>query len=203
MFLGLTAPLPAPLPLDEAIQAIKTAIDSGCNFLNGAEFYGVPQYNSLTLIQEYLKKYPEHANKIVLSIKGAFDAKLGRPEGNKANVVRSIEDCLEMLGPGLGIAQFAPARKDPDLDFENETLATIDSYVQSSSIGALSLSEVGVDTLRQAAKKYTIGSLEIEFSLFRREPLTNGLLTACAELGIPVLAYCESLWSIQPFEKVG
>lgn len=34
-------------------------------------------------------------------------------------------------------------------------------------------------------------SVEVEMSLFYNEPMTNGLLEACAELDIPVLAYCK------------
>ena len=55
----------------------------------------------------------------------------------------------------------------------------------------IACSEINSSTLREAAKAFKITSLEIELSMFRTEPLTNGLLKTCAELDIPVLAYCE------------
>jgi hypothetical protein len=41
--------------------------------------YGTPQANSLHLIKHYFEQYPEDANKVVLSIKGAYHPK-GRPQ---------------------------------------------------------------------------------------------------------------------------
>jgi uncharacterized protein with von Willebrand factor type A (vWA) domain len=39
--------------------------------------YGTPPANSLHLVKYYFEKHPEDASKVVLSIKGAFDAKTG------------------------------------------------------------------------------------------------------------------------------
>lgn len=51
---------------------MRAALAQGCNFWNGGEFYGTPELNSLTLLKNYFTKYPEDADKVVLSIKGAF-----------------------------------------------------------------------------------------------------------------------------------
>lgn len=174
---------------EKAIAAIKTAIDSGCNYLNGGEFYGPPDANSLALLRKYFEKYPEDAEKVVLNVKGAMSPQR-TPDASKEGVIRSIDNCLNTLGPVGRIDQFEPARKDKNVPFE-ETLGTIDSYVKSGKIGGISVSELGAETLRKAASQFNITSLEIELSLFRTEPITNGLLAACAELNIPVLAYCK------------
>lgn len=178
------------MPDEEAIAAIKTAIDSGCNYLNGGIFYGTPDNNSLTLLRKYFAKYPEDRNKVVLNVKGALDAKFA-PTNAKADVTDSIEKSLALLGPDVRVDQFETARYDPKIDYENETLAAIDEYVKAGKIGEIACSGIGPETLRQAAKRYKIGAVEIELSLFQREPLDNGLLAACAEFDVPVLAYCR------------
>ncbi|KAF5697961.1 putative pyridoxine 4-dehydrogenase [Fusarium globosum] len=183
--MGLTA---RPLPDEDAFAAIRTALDSGCNWLNGGEFYGPPDANSLALMRRYLEKYPEDADRIVLTIKGGLGPNYV-PLGTKENIRRSIDDCLETLGPVGRIASFEIGRKDPNVDYEEDTLAAISEYVKDGKIDGISCSELNANTLRSAAKKFKITALEIELSLFTTDPLTNGLLEVCGELGIPVLAY--------------
>ncbi|PNP53869.1 hypothetical protein FNYG_15702 [Fusarium nygamai] len=183
--MGLTA---RPLPDEDAFAAIRTALDSGCNWLNGGEFYGPPDANSLALMRRYLEKYPEDADRIVLTIKGGLGPNYV-PLGTKENIRRSIDDCLETLGPVGRIASFEIGRKDPNVDYEEDTLAAISDYVKDGKIDGISCSELNANTLRSAAKKFKITALEIELSLFTTDPLTNGLLEVCGELDIPVLAY--------------
>ncbi|KAM0559684.1 hypothetical protein ACHAPJ_004208 [Fusarium lateritium] len=176
------------LPDEAAFAAIRAALDAGCNWLNGGEFYGPPDANSLALIRRYLEKYPEDADRIVLTIKGGLGPNYV-PLGTKEGVRQSIDACLKTLGPVGRIASFEVGRKDPNADYEDETLAAIDEYVKDGKIDGISCSELNADTLRSAAKKFKITALEIELSLFTTDPLTNGLLEACGELDIPVLAY--------------
>ncbi|KAF5706504.1 aldo keto reductase [Fusarium mundagurra] len=183
--MGLTA---RPLPDEDAFAAIRTALDSGCNWLNGGEFYGPPDANSLALMRRYLERYPEDADRIVLTIKGGLGPGYV-PLGTKENIRRSIDDCLETLGPVGRIASFEIGRKDPNVDYEEDTLAAINEYVKDGKIDGISCSELNANTLRSAAKKFNITALEIELSLFTTDPLTNGLLEVCGELDIPVLAY--------------
>lgn len=185
---GLTA---YAVPDDQAFACIRAALDAGCNYLNGGEFYGPPDGNSPALLRRYLERYPEDASRIVVNIKGA----LGRdyvPRGSKAGIRESIDECIRTLGPNGRINQFEAARKDPKVDYTEETLAAIEEYVKAGKIDGISCSEINADTLRKAAEKYTITSIELELSLFYNEPMTNGLLEACGELNIPVLAYCKS-----------
>lgn len=111
--------------------------------------------------------------------------------GSKENIRRSIDDCIKALGPAGRIASFEIGRKDPNADYENDTLATIDEYVKDGKIDGISCSEINANTLRSAAKRFKITAVELELSLFTTEPLTNGLLEACGELGIAALAYCK------------
>ncbi|KAF7548383.1 hypothetical protein G7046_g8697 [Stylonectria norvegica] len=176
-----------PITDEAAFNVIKTAINSGCNYFNGGEFYGPPTNNSLTLLNKYFAKYPEDADKVVLNIKGGIDPSF-HPDGSVTGITASIENSLKMLGPLGRIHQYEPARKDPKVDYD-ETLGAIDAQVKAGKIDGISVSEVNATTLRNAAKKFKITALETEVSLFCLDTLNNGTLEACAELGIPVLAY--------------
>ena len=189
---GLTARA-VPLTDDEAFAAIKAALDSGCNYWNGGEFYArpeTPNHNSLAVLRKYFDKYPEDASKVVINIKGGLKHYV--PDGSEEGIRRSIDNVLNMLGPVGKVGQFEAARKDKTIDYEKDTLATIEEYVKAGKVGGIACSEVNATTLRSAAKAgYKITALETELSLFCTEPLENGLLEACAELDIPVLAYCK------------
>lgn len=51
---------------------MRASLDCGANCWNGGELYGTPERNSLHLLNEYFTKYPEDADKVVLSIKGGL-----------------------------------------------------------------------------------------------------------------------------------
>jgi len=53
----------------------------------------------------------------------------------------------------------------------------------------IGLSEVSVGTLRRAHAVHPIASLQSEYSLWTRDPETDGVLAACNELGVGFLAY--------------
>ncbi|KAF7552089.1 hypothetical protein G7046_g7519 [Stylonectria norvegica] len=174
---------------EEAVfAAIKAAINAGSNYFDAGEFYGAPDNNSLTTLNKYFAKYPEDADKVVVNVKGGMGADRS-PNASKEGISSSIENCMRLLGPIKKIDQFEPARKDIKVDYEKETLSTIESYVKAGKIGAISVSEINVDTLRSAAKSFDITGVELELSLFQIAPLTNGLLEAAGELNIPVIAY--------------
>ena len=69
---------------------MKASLKSGCNFWNGGELYGKPNANSLHLLNRYFTKYPEDADKVIISIKGGLVPGEMRPDGSAKNVRRSI-----------------------------------------------------------------------------------------------------------------
>lgn len=92
-----------------------------------------------------------------------------------------------MLGPRGRIDMFECARRDHSVKLE-ETLKTLEELVREGKIGGVALSEVSAKTIREAAAITKIVAVEVELSLFNTQPLTNGIVDACAELGIPILA---------------
>ncbi|KAI0387400.1 putative aldo/keto reductase [Hypomontagnella monticulosa] len=178
-----------PCSQEQAFEAMKTALKHGMNFWNGGEFYGPPEYNSLVLLERYFEKYPEDADKVVLSIKGGVSADGSRPDGSPENIRRSIDTCISQLKGRKKIDMFECARRDPSVPMET-TFGVIDKeYVQTGKIGGISLSEVSAETIHQAAKITKIVGVEVELSLFTRDVLENGVAEACAAHDIPLVAY--------------
>jgi len=68
-------------------------------------------------------------------------------------------------------------------------MLALKEYVDAGKIGGISLSEVGAQTIREAAKIVKIDAVEVEVSIWSSDILKNGVAQACAELNIPIVAY--------------
>lgn len=167
---------------------MRTALSLGANNWNGGELYGPPTANSLHLLSAYFTKYPDDAEKVVLSIKGGLLPGKLQPDGSRANVHRSIEECLKHLDGKKSLDLFECARVDPNVPIE-ETISYIAEYVKAGKVGGISLSEVGAASIRKAHGVHPIAAVEVEYSLFVPDILDNGVAATCAELGIPIVAY--------------
>lgn len=167
---------------------MNTALDLGSNFWNGGELYGTPDYNSLHLLNRYFTKFPEKADKVVLSIKGCLKQGQLVPDGSEANIRRSVDECLRILDGKKSIDIFECARQDPNATVE-QTVTILAQLVKEGKIGGIGLSEVDADTIRRAHKVHPIAAVEVELSLFAIDILQNDIANTCAELGIPVVAY--------------
>ncbi|EJT69288.1 pyridoxal reductase [Gaeumannomyces tritici R3-111a-1] len=178
-----------PVPEEQAFEAMKTALDGGCNFWNGGVFYGTPSYNSMVLLERYFAKHPEDADKVVLSIKGGIDVTTLVPDGSAEGVRRSIDSCLAQLKGRKKIDVFECARRDAKVPL-SETLGTIQrEYVETGKVGGVALSEVSAATIHEAVKVTKIVAVEVELSLWSLDVLHNGVAAACAQHGIPLVAY--------------
>lgn len=165
---------------------MRKALSLGANFWNGGEFYGSPGRTSLELLNHYFTKYPEDADKVVISIKGGL--KNMHPDGTPEGVRTSVDNCLKLLGGKKKLDLFECARVDPKTPIE-VTIGALAEYVKEGKLGGISLSEVKAETIRKAHKVFPISAVEIELSLWETNVLTNGVAETCAELGIPVIAY--------------
>lgn len=186
--LGLTW-RPKPCSQEQAFEAMRAALKSGANFWNGGQFYGPPDYNSLVLLERYFEKYPEDADKVVLSIKGGVGLDGRQPDGSAEGIRRSVDGALAQLKGRKKIDLFECARRDQNVDMK-ETFGELQRYVDEGKLGGISLSEVRAETIHEAvrvAKK--IEAVEVELSLFSTEVLENGVAAACAQHGIPLVAY--------------
>jgi aryl-alcohol dehydrogenase-like predicted oxidoreductase len=171
---------------DEGIATIHAAIEHGVNLIDTGDFYGMGK-NEL-LIGKALAGAKR--DKVVLSVKygaqrgpdGAFLGIDTSPAATKAAVAYS----LSRLGVDY-IDVYRPSRLDPRVPIE-DTIGAIRELITAGYVRHVSLSEVGVDTIRRAAKVHPIADLQIEYSLVSRGPEAN-IFPALAELGIAVTAY--------------
>ena len=167
---------------------MKAALNSGANFWNGGEIYGKPHANSLHLLNRYFTKYPEDADKVVISIKGSISPTKMAPDNSEKNIRRSIDECLKVLDGKKFLDLFEPARQDPNVPLE-ETMNAMAQYIKEGKLGGISLSEVTEDQIRNAHKLHEVSTVEVEMSLHTPDILYNGVAKACAELDIPIAAY--------------
>jgi len=184
--MGLTWRDP-PQSQEASFKALRAALKAGCNFWNGGEIYGTPELNSLTLLEKYFTKYPEDADKVVLSVKGAVGP-MG-PDSSPEGVRTSVDNCLKLLNGKKSIDIFECARISPKTPIETTMKTLDDEYVKTGKIGGISLSEVSAATIERAAQVTKIVAVEIELSLWATDPLTNGIFAACAKHSIPIVAY--------------
>lgn len=177
-----------PVPDEQAFAAMKAALKSGANFWNGGELYGKPNANSLQLLNRYFTKYPEDADKVVISIKGSISPTKMGPDNSEKNIRRSIDECLKVLDGKKFLDLFEPARQDPNVPLE-ETMNAMAKYIEEGKLGGISLSEVTEDQIRSAEKFHKVAAVEVEMSLQSPDILHNGVAKTCAELDIPLVAY--------------
>jgi pyridoxine 4-dehydrogenase len=171
--------------LDVALECLHTAATSGSLAWNAGEFYGTPEYNTLTILRAFREKYPDLADKVLLNIKGAI--KNFMPIGTPEFVRESVDRYKEQLGPGWEIDMFETARRDRNVEL-GITMGTLKALAEEGKIRSVALSEVSAQTIQEAYEVVPVSSVEIEFSLWETGPMRNGILKTCKELEISVFA---------------
>lgn len=130
-------------------ETLNKSLELGANFWNGGELYGTPEYNSLHLLNKYFTKYPEKADKVVLSIKGGLKPGMLVADSSEANIRRSVDECLRVLDGKKKIDIFECARQEDKFPIEH-TVEILAQYVKEGKIGGIGLSEVDAETIRRA-----------------------------------------------------
>lgn len=146
--------------------------------------YGTADSNSLHLLKYYFTQYPEDVDKVVISIKGAYNYTTHQPEGTPEGIRASVEKALQILDGVKKIDVFEMARLDPTVPVETSVKALAD-LVAEGKIGGIGLSEVSAATIRRAHAVHPIAAVENELSLFTTDQLTNGVLETCHERMFP------------------
>ncbi|KAF2655024.1 Aldo/keto reductase [Lophiostoma macrostomum CBS 122681] len=175
-------------PEEQAIECLRVAAEAGSLVWNAGEFYGTLEYNSLVLLNHFFAKYPEYIDKVILNVKGAMLPTF-QPSGQPEIVRKSVENCVRQLG--REIEMFETARIDLDVPLKTQ-VTTLSELVAAGKIGGVALTEVSAKTIREAAKLTNIAAVEIELSIWCTDALHNNVLSTCAELEIPIIAFLLS-----------
>jgi aryl-alcohol dehydrogenase-like predicted oxidoreductase len=175
----------------EAIATIQRALELGINFIDTAQLYG-PLTNE-ELVGRAIKG---HRDEYVIATKFARrmdDATpgdmstIGRLDGSADHVRTSIEGSLERLGTDH-VDLFYQHRVDPKVEIE-ETVGAMAELVKQGKVLHIGLSEAAPETIRRARAVHPISAVQTEYSLWTRDPETNGVLATCRELGIGFVPY--------------
>ncbi|KAL8856322.1 MAG: hypothetical protein Q9178_007086 [Gyalolechia marmorata] len=189
-FLGMTW-RPVVVPDEDAFPAMKAAIANGATVWSSSSIYGMPPEPltaCLSLLRRYFEKYPDEAPKVTLFIRAYFDRATFSPVCTQDGVRACAEESNSALGGTKKMDISGSARIDPNVPLE-ETGGALKELLDEGQIGGVGLSEAGSPTIRKAHALCPLGVVEVEFSLWSLDILTNAVASTCKELDIPILTY--------------
>jgi aryl-alcohol dehydrogenase-like predicted oxidoreductase len=185
--MGLNFSYSHALTKEESIVLIRQAVDRGVTFFDTAEVYG--PFTNEEIVGEALKPVRDQ---VVIATKFGFaiDPKTGKQTGmdSRPEHIREVCDAsLKRLGVEV-IDLLYQHRVDPKVPIE-DVASTVKDLIAQGKVKHFGLSEPGAQTVRRAHAVQPVAALQNEYSLWTRGPETNGILEACEELGIGVVAY--------------
>src|ERR1700719_160211 len=192
--MGLNFSYGHALSKEESITLVRQAVDRGVTFFDSAEVYG--PFTNEEIVGEALKPVRDRvviATKFGFAIDASgkgFDPKSGRQAGldSRPEHIREVCDAsLKRLGIEV-IDLLYQHRVDPEVPIE-EVAGAVQELIAKGKVRHFGLSEPGAQTVRRAHAVQPVTALQNEYSLWTRGPENNGILEACAELGIGLVAY--------------
>jgi len=185
--MGLNFSYSHSLSNDESITLIRQAVDRGVTLFDTAEIYG--PFTNEEIVGQALKPVRDQ---VVIATKFGFaiDPKTGKQSGMDSRPEHIREACdgsLKRLGVQV-IDLLYQHRVDPNVPIE-EVASAVRDLIKEGKVKHFGLSEPGAQTVRRAHAVQPITALQNEYSLWTRGPETNGILDACEELGIGLVAY--------------
>ena len=176
---------PSKMDDSESIRVIHHYLDSGGNFLDTADVYGMGRNETLVG-----KAIAGRRDQVVLAtkfgnVRGPGGEFLG-VRGDSEYVKACCDTSLKRLGVDV-IDLYYQHRVDPATPIE-ETVGAMAEFVRAGKVRYLGLSEAAPGTIRRAAKVHPIAALQTEYSLWSREP-EDEILATVRELGIAFVAY--------------
>ena len=171
----------------ESVATIHHALERGINLLDTADMYG--PYTNEELIGKAIRGRREQA---FIATKFGIVRDPANPQARGVNgrpeyVRASCDASLKRLGIDT-IDLYYQHRVDPTVPIE-DTVGAMAELVHAGKVRYLGLSEASGATLERACKVHPIAALQSEFSLWTRDPQSNGMLDACRRLGVSLVAY--------------
>ena len=166
---------------EQAIALIRAAVYRGVTLFDTAQVYG--PYTNEEVVGEALA--PFRAQVVVATKFGfQFDAN-GKETGLNSrpdHIRKMTDDSLKRLRVEA-IDLYYQHRVDPSVPIE-DVAGAIKELITEGKVKHFGLSEAAEQTIRRAHAVQPVTAIQSEYSLWWREPETNGVLAACEELGI-------------------
>jgi len=171
----------------ECIATIQRALDRGINILDTSHSYG--EGHNQELIGKAIKG---RRDKVVIhsktgSPKGKTADGINRGGGGRDYLRQVCEESLRRLGTDR-LDVLCMSRVDRRVPIE-ESVAAMAEMVKEGKTRYIALSEASPETIRRAWTVHPIASLQIEYSLFSRDPEPFGNIKAVRERGMGFMAY--------------
>uniref|UniRef100_A0A0G4HL95 NADP-dependent oxidoreductase domain-containing protein n=1 Tax=Chromera velia CCMP2878 TaxID=1169474 RepID=A0A0G4HL95_9ALVE len=169
----------------ELQETFETCFKAGCNLYDTAEVYGFGR--SERLLGQFIRQTPVAEDSVVVASKfGVFPWRW-----TKKTVVDACRASLDRMGRGsIDLYQLHwPVPWSNEVYWDG-----LAECVEEGLVKAVGVSNYGEKRLRSVHARLKergipLASNQIQLSLVYREPLRNGLVRACEELGVKVIAY--------------
>ncbi len=172
---------------ETSLKVIDKALELGCNFLDTADMYG--PFTNEELVGRAIKG---RRDQVTLATKFGIvrgeDKSMRGISGAPDYVREACNASLHRLGVEH-IDLYYLHRVDPNVPIE-DTVGAMARLVELGKVRYIGLSEVSAATLRRANAVHPITAVQSEYSLWSRDVEgPGGILEACRELGVGLVAY--------------
>jgi len=171
----------------ESLTTLHRALELGITFLDTADMYG-PHTNE-ELVGRAIRGQRDRvflATKFGI-VRDPHDPSRRGIDGRPEYVRAACEGSLRRLGVET-IDLYYQHRLDPNTPIE-DTVGAMADLIRAGKIRYLGLSEVSAATLERACAVHPITAVQSEYSLWTRDPETDGVFAACRRLGVGFVAY--------------
>ncbi|HUA96112.1 MAG TPA: aldo/keto reductase [Acidimicrobiales bacterium] len=170
----------------ESVATIHRALELGVTFFDTADMYG-PFTNEELVGRALAGRRDEVVLATKFGIERTADGTRRGINGRPEYVRSACEASLRRLGVEH-IDLYYQHRVDPVTPVE-ETVGAMAELVAEGKVRHLGLSEAAPETIRRAHAVHPVSALQTEWSLWTRDPETDGVLDTVRELGIGFVAY--------------
>jgi aryl-alcohol dehydrogenase-like predicted oxidoreductase len=171
---------------EASAKVIDTAIESGVTFFDTADRYGKGQS------EDFLgRALGKRRDQIILATKFGMEMEKGQQGASPKYVLEAVDTSLRRLRTDR-IDLYQLHQPDPKTPI-TDTLGTLDELVRAGKVREIGCSNFSVGQIREAADasqgRAQFVSVQNEFSLFHREPETNGVRPECERRRLAFLPY--------------
>jgi aryl-alcohol dehydrogenase-like predicted oxidoreductase len=171
---------------EASAKVIDAAIESGVTFFDTADRYGKGQS------EDFLgRALGKRRDEIILATKFGMEMEKGQQGASPKYVREALDASLRRLRTDQ-IDLYQLHQPDPKTPI-TDTLGALDELVRGGKVRQIGCSNFSVAQIREAADasqgRAQFVSVQNQFSLFHREPETNGVLAECERRRLAFLPY--------------